>query len=48
MLLGKQPSVTFVAQHVGYRGVSQFNREYACIFGLPPLKDIAYVRDTPW
>lgn len=54
MILGKQPSVTFVAQHVGYRSVPQCNREYARIFGLPPLKDIAYlrkvinVRDTPW
>jgi len=54
MILDKQPSVTFVAQHVGYRGVPQCNREYACIFGLLTLKDIAYlrkvinVRDTPW
>ncbi|WP_235955924.1 hypothetical protein [Rouxiella aceris] len=34
--------------------MSQFNREYACIFGLLPLKDIAYlrkvinVRDNLW
>ncbi|MDR3432280.1 MAG: hypothetical protein P4L95_10340 [Rouxiella aceris] len=53
MLLGKQPSVTFVAQEMGYRSVPQFNREYARIFGLPPLKDGAHlrkvinVRDTP-
>lgn len=54
MLLGKQPSVKFVAQHVGYRSVPQFSREYARIFGLPTLKDVAHlrkvinVRDNPW
>ena len=44
MLLGRQQSVTFVAQEVGYRSVPQFNRDYARIFGLPPLKDVAHLR----
>ncbi|WP_410012198.1 AraC family transcriptional regulator N-terminal domain-containing protein [Sodalis sp. C49] len=44
MLLGRQQSVTFVAQEVGYKSVPQFNRDYARIFGLPPLKDVAQLR----
>jgi len=44
LLLGRQQSVTFVAQEVGYRSVPQFNRDYARIFGLPPLKDVAQLR----
>jgi len=44
MLLGRQRSVTFVAQEVGYRSVPQFNRDYARVFGLPPMKDVAHLR----
>ncbi|MBB6116259.1 transcriptional regulator GlxA family with amidase domain [Rahnella inusitata] len=33
-----------MAQEVGYRSVPQFNRDYARIFGLPPLKDVAQLR----
>ena len=44
MLLGRQKSVTYVAQEVGYRSVPQFNRDYARFFGLPPLKDVAQLR----
>lgn len=44
MLLGRQQSVTFVAQDVGYKSVPQFNRDYARVFGLPPLKDVTQLR----
>lgn len=44
LLLGRQQSVTYVAQEVGYRSVPQFNRDYSRIFGLPPLKDVAQLR----
>lgn len=44
MLLGRQQSVTYVAQEVGYSSVPQFNRDYARVFGLPPLKDVAQLR----
>nr|WP_231853692.1 AraC family transcriptional regulator [Erwinia billingiae] len=44
MLLGRQQSVTFVAQEVGYKSVPQFNRDYARVFGLPPLKDVTQLR----
>lgn len=44
MLLGRQQSVTFVAQEVGYKSVPQFNRDYARVFGLPPLKDVTQMR----
>jgi len=29
---------------VGYESASQFNREYARLFGAPPLRDIKRVR----
>lgn len=46
MLFGRQMSVTTVSQEVGYQSVTQFNREYSRFFGLPPLKDIARLRNV--
>lgn len=31
---------------VGYESPSQFNREYARLFGRPPISDIKYLRDS--
>lgn len=31
---------------VGYESPSQFNREYARLFGRPPMRDINYLRDS--
>ncbi|MFS0868593.1 AraC family transcriptional regulator N-terminal domain-containing protein [Paenibacillus xylanilyticus] len=31
---------------VGYESPSQFNREYARLFGLPPISDIKHLRDS--
>ena len=31
---------------VGYNSASQFNREYSRLFGAPPLRDIARLRDA--
>jgi AraC-like DNA-binding protein len=36
--------VTSVALAVGYESTSQFTREYARQFGLPPAKDAARLR----
>lgn len=30
--------------HVGYESASQFSREYARLFGAPPLRDIQRMR----
>jgi AraC-like DNA-binding protein len=32
-------NVALVAQRVGYESASQFSREYARLFGAPPLRD---------
>ncbi|MEG3135098.1 AraC family transcriptional regulator [Rouxiella sp. T17] len=45
LLLRRQLNVTSVALEVGYQSVTQFNREYARFFGLPPLKDISRLRE---
>jgi transcriptional regulator GlxA family with amidase domain len=39
-LIGGQGSATSVAFSVGYESPSQFSREYARLFGLPPSKDL--------
>ena len=36
---------TSAAYEVGYESVSQFNREYSRVFGLPPIRDIKALRD---
>ncbi|WP_395607464.1 AraC family transcriptional regulator N-terminal domain-containing protein [Pseudomonas sp. B22129] len=40
MLLAEGASASSAAFNVGYESVSQFNREYARMFGLPPIKDV--------
>ena len=37
-------SVTAAAYEVGYESPTQFSREYARKFGLPPSQDIAVIR----
>jgi transcriptional regulator GlxA family with amidase domain len=34
------------AYRVGYESASQFSREYARMFGAPPMRDIAGIRDS--
>lgn len=46
LLLGGQLDVTRVGFLVGYADSSQFNREYKRLFGLPPLRDTARLRET--
>jgi AraC-like DNA-binding protein len=33
------------AYRVGYQSVSQFSREYARMFGAPPIRDIEGIRN---
>lgn len=35
------------AFRVGYESPTQFSREYHRLFGDPPARDVARVRDTP-
>lgn len=41
LLLFDSLDATSIAYKVGYESASQFNREYARLFGLPPLRDAA-------
>ncbi|WP_084182523.1 AraC family transcriptional regulator [Alicyclobacillus vulcanalis] len=47
LLLSDVPSVTEAALSVGYESVSQFTRDYARFFGLPPSKDVKRLRLAP-
>jgi AraC-like DNA-binding protein len=44
MLVTKPGNVASVAYAVGYESLSQFTREYARMFGLPPARDIRELR----
>nr|WP_269447995.1 AraC family transcriptional regulator [Luteibacter rhizovicinus] len=43
LLLGGAGNVTSVAMEVGYESPTQFSREYARAFGLPPTQDAARI-----
>ena len=43
LLLATGHNVTSVAHEVGYESSTQFSREYARAFGLPPAKDAARI-----
>ena len=47
ILLSEATDATTASQRVGYESPSQFNREYRRMFGLPPLRDIERLRNTP-
>ncbi|ESQ92853.1 AraC family transcriptional regulator [Asticcacaulis benevestitus] len=44
LLIAGEGTATSVALDVGYESHTQFSREYARHFGLPPLKDVARLR----
>ena len=46
LLLSGAPSAEAVAYEVGYASASQFNREYARLFGLPPRRDAESMRES--
>ena len=46
LLLSGTPSAEAVAYSVGYASASQFNREYARLFGLPPRRDAESMRES--
>ncbi|MGY2376049.1 AraC family transcriptional regulator N-terminal domain-containing protein [Pseudomonas sp. SDO524_S393] len=45
LMMSEGASASSAAFNVGYESVSQFNREYARMFGLPPIKDVESVKD---
>lgn len=44
LLIAGEGNATSVAFGVGYESATQFSREYARLFGLPPSRDIAQLR----
>jgi transcriptional regulator GlxA family with amidase domain len=44
ILLAENSDATSAAYRVGYQSVSQFSREYARMFGAPPIRDVAEIR----
>ncbi len=45
-MLAEDVDATHTAYQVGYESASQFSREYARMFGAPPMKDIERLRTT--
>jgi len=46
ILLSEDIDAATTAYRVGYESASQFSREYARMFGMPPMRDIAGIRGT--
>lgn len=46
LMLTEQLDASTAAFRVGYESPSQFSREYSRLFGAPPLRDIASLRQT--
>ncbi|SDZ42029.1 Helix-turn-helix domain-containing protein [Evansella caseinilytica] len=46
LLLSGSPEAAAVGFEVGYESPSQFSREYARMFGLPPISDMKHLRDS--
>ena len=46
LLLGEDLDAASVATRVGYNDAAHFNREYKSLFGAPPMRDAARLRDT--
>jgi len=46
LLMVEEMEASNVAFQVGYESPSQFSREYARLFGLPPLRDVKRIRES--
>jgi len=46
LMVAEEANVETAAFQVGYESPSQFSREYSRLFGLPPRRDVASLRDT--
>lgn len=46
LMLGENLDATSAAYRVGYDDASHFNREYKRLFGVPPMRDVARLRET--
>ena len=46
LMLAENRDATTAAFQVGYESPSQFSREYSRLFGAPPLRDVAGLRQV--
>jgi AraC-like DNA-binding protein len=46
ILLAERADAASAAYRVGYQSVSQFSREYARMFGAPPIRDVGSIRQV--
>ncbi len=46
LMLGEDLDATNAAYRVGYKDASHFSREYKSLFGAPPLRDVARLREA--
>jgi AraC-like DNA-binding protein len=46
LMVAEEANVETAAFQVGYESPSQFSREYSRLFGMPPRRDIASLRET--
>ncbi len=46
LMMAEDLDATRAAFHVGYESSSQFSREYSRLFGAPPLRDVAKLRQA--
>jgi AraC-like DNA-binding protein len=47
LMLGEHLDAASAGYRVGYDDASHFNREYKRLFGLPPVRDVARLREVP-
>ncbi|MEH6419885.1 AraC family transcriptional regulator [Pseudomonas sp. CGJS7] len=47
LMLGRAMDAASAGHAVGYDSPSQFSREYSRLFGAPPLRDVARLRELP-
>jgi AraC-like DNA-binding protein len=47
LLLFEPRDAASIAFSVGYESASQFSREYARMYGMPPVRDMARFRQPP-
>jgi AraC-like DNA-binding protein len=47
LMLGERLDAASAAYRVGYHDASHFSREYKSLFGLPPMRDVERLRETP-
>jgi AraC-like DNA-binding protein len=48
LMLGQAMDAATASHHVGYESPSQFSREYSRLFGAPPSRDIARLKESVW